>query len=931
MAHTSLRTRIMAMTALPAFVAALLIGGYTLATRVVGVRADNAHRQQLIIESYAARLAALDVENQESYRTLLHDLLEQPDVRTATLIDHRNGQELHAGPRSRPVEKAEQLDSGATRLVTDSGWQWVRPLPGADDRMLTVEFSRQGQYVNILEAILAVVGMINLVLLLALVPATHFSQRLTRPIQVLIDSLRRVRDGDLTTPPQAHAPGELRDLEFALHDMVAALEQAQTELQHHMDQATRDLRETLETVEVQNIELDMARKEALEASRTKSEFLANISHEIRTPLNGVIGFTELLARSPLNERQRDYLSTIRKSAESLMSIINGILDFSKIDADKLSLDQLPFDLHVLIDDVQTMLAPTAQKKGLEQATIIYSDVPTHLLGDSLRIGQVLVNLINNAIKFTERGSVVVRAMLEQERGAEAEIKITVTDTGKGLAAEAQKNLFNAFTQLDQGVCRREGGAGLGLAISKGLVERMGGEIGLTSTVGHGSTFWFTLRAERDVTVTPDPPPLAEFTVTLVEANEHARLALYHMFGGWRMGVTELQALDSLETQLDNNTLAATDFYVLGVPAAQRDPDSLIPLLERLARATGKPLLILAAHADTLADRLTDLPAPWRVLGKPAARQQLRDSLLELGGLATPQPVSKPVSRSGRDARVLLVDDHPGNLKLARIFLEEMGVRVDACTSGKEALAAFAKNAFDLVFMDVQMPQMDGLETTRRMREREDEKNEDEGRRTPIVALTAHALENERRSLLAAGMDDYLSKPISEAQLRYTLDRWLPDETSAPEPATDAPAPQPEPPPEPESPPETPSQAAPATTPVLDRALGLRRTGGRENLADDLFSMLLTSLERDAPGISAVAESGDRDALLERVHKLHGATRYCGTPRLEQSARELEVAIKRQADGDRLDALVAVLLAEIENVRRLENKSLYDLPAAPLLP
>lgn len=902
MAHTSLRTRIMAMTALPALVAALLIGGYTLATRVMSVRADNAHRQQLIIESYAARLAALDADASAPYEALLRDLLEQPDVRAATLLDNHDGWELHTGPRLRPVEQAEQLDNGATRLVTDSGWQLVRTLPGEDSRLLTVEFSRQGQYVRILEAVLTLIGVITLVLILAMLPAAHFARRLTGPIRVLIDNVRRVRDGDLGTPPRADAQGELHDLEQALRDMVGALDEAQAELQQNVDQATQDLRETLETIEIQNIELDMARKEALKASQIKSEFLANMSHEIRTPLNGIIGFTRLLERSSLSERQSDYLDTIRKSAESLLSIINDILDFSKIEAGKLSLEHVPLDLHDLIEDVQTMLAPLAQDKGLEQAAIIYSDVPTRLLGDPLRIRQVLTNLVSNAIKFTERGSVVVRAMLEEERGAEAIIKVAITDTGNGLPREVQKNLFNAFTQLDQSARRKEGGTGLGLAICKRLVEGMGGEIGLDSTAGRGSTFWFTLRVERDADAGPEAPSALEgLSVTLVEANEHARLGLYHMLGGWRLKVTELQALDTLESQLEAGELARTDFYVLGVPASMPEPADLAPLVERLAAATGKPVLILAAHGEALAGRLSGLATPCRVLGKPATRRRLRDALLELGGLALPAAPGSPLGPLGKSVRVMVVDDHPGNLKLARVFLEEMAVQVSACASGEAALAAFARETFDLVFMDVQMPGMDGLETTRRLREQEGE-----GPRTPIIALTAHALESERRSLLAAGMDDYLSKPITETQLRHTLNRWVLDEQEPDVAATR----------------EVPSAPAPADSaapPVIDPALALRRVGGREALAEEMFTMLLASLEQEAPGINAVAESGDREALLERVHKLHGATRYCGTPRLEQAAGELEDALKQALSDQALEPLVAVLLAEIENVRQ-EGKS-----------
>ena len=389
--------------------------------------------------------------------------------------------------------------------------------------------------------------------------------------------------------------------------------------------------------------------------------------------------------------------------------------------------------------------------------------------------------------------------------------------------------------------------------------------------------------------------LKGLSVTLVEANEHARLALYHMLSGWRMQVTELQALEQLHDHLETDTLASTDYFLLAAPASLPDPSRLTPLVERLLDTTGKPVIVLTAHADALSGQLSGHAEQCRVLGKPPTRRRLRDGLLELGGLAEPACTGAACGGAALHARVLVVDDHPGNLKLARVFLEEMGVDVVPCAGGEEALTAFSRGTFDLVFMDVQMPGMDGLETTRQMREREGE-----GLRTPIIALTAHALESERRSLLAAGMDDYLSKPITEGQLRHTLERWTRTDGVEAEPVAE----------------EAPAAPEPAATDlVVDEALGKQRAGGREDLARDMFSMLLASLEQDAPGINALSESNNPDALLERVHKLHGACRYCGTPRLERAARELEEGLKTEVDDGRLEHLVAALLAEIESVRQ----------------
>ena len=329
MVNQSLRSRLMFMAILPALMAALVVGGYSLVNRLVDVRDTNAQRQQLVTDSFAARLESTPITDTARQQQLLRQLLEAEDVRAATLNFSGDNPTLHAGPRLRPVTSVTQKDS-RQRLVTDTSWQLTRDINPGKPATLTVEFTRQGEYVSTLEGLITVIVVMVGLMLLAMVPALRFSQQLTNPIGEMVAAVRRIRDGDLSMAIHTQAKGELAELETALRQMVSALADAQTELQQNVDQATQDLRETLETIEIQNIELDMARKEALKASQIKSEFLANMSHEIRTPLNGIIGFTKLLEKSAMSARQQDYLGTIHKSADSLLAIINDILDFSKI-------------------------------------------------------------------------------------------------------------------------------------------------------------------------------------------------------------------------------------------------------------------------------------------------------------------------------------------------------------------------------------------------------------------------------------------------------------------------------------------------------------------------------------------------------------------------------------------------------------------------
>ena len=751
------------------------------------------------------------------------------------------------------------------------------------------------QFIQVTGLVLCIVVGLGLVLTLTL------TRSITKPMFAVVEAAGHVAKGRYDVAVTVDTRDEVHQLANAFNEMTNQLRISQNQIQEYQQSLEDKVAERTWQLEAKSEEAYRLADEAQAANKAKSQFLANMSHEIRTPMNGVLGMTELLLTTQMTDRQRHMAETVQRSGTALLGIINDILDFSKIEAGKLELERIEFGLRQTIEEAVELFAEPAGKKGIELTCFLPNEIPDAVIGDPVRLRQILLNLVSNAVKFTEQGEVSVRMHCLSTEADRVTLKCEVRDTGIGIPDEAQKRIFAAFSQADGSTTRRFGGTGLGLAIVRQLVHLMEGEVGIESVPGQGSTFWFTMQlGYNPKQLSNDAAPsrsLAGTRVLIVDDNATNRFILEAQLQAWEAetisATSAAMALEQLKQAVTEGT--PVDLAILDIHMPDMDGIELSRVMKADPELRTISLLALSSVEPDSSSGQTASSNFFAWLRKPARQSILRDCLLRQRYASTEAaPITECSTPTPTvcNRRVLLAEDNAVNREVALGMLEFLGCHVDLAENGRQAVEAVSTHLYDLVFMDCQMPVLDGFAATAAIRRHE--ASVGTGQHIPIIALTANAMEGDRERCLAAGMDDYLSKPFSQEGLRAAIQRWMPTTSIRHQPTPQV------------MPEERIDHTPPLGIPVIDESIWktlvtIERLGD-SSAVQKIISLYLSDSRRLILEISEAIQTGDAARLNAAAHQLKSASAQVGALAVSFYSGEIE----RLAREQRLDAAANLL-------------------------
>jgi len=732
--------------------------------------------------------------------------------------------------------------------------------------------------------------------ILIILGALHLSKVLMQPVNKLSSLLNMLVKGQFSTVKLVSLPSEYEAIQKDVFELTERLEHHNEELLLGIEQSTEDIRRSMDSMEEKSAQLHIANREAMESNRLKSQFLANISHEVRTPLNAILGYTKTLQKDIKNKQQRLYVDTIEQSTNNLLAIIGDILDFSKIEAGKLNLENNNFNLKTLVDDVYQTLSINllSKDKQIDLVPEFEKDTPEWFVGDSIRVRQILTNLIGNAIKFTHQGSVRTKVSVTSQDEKKITLSFQIIDTGIGIPEHKINRLFKPFSQVDTSTTRQFGGTGLGLVITKKLVEQMQGKIEVSSDPTIGSTFRFTINLKPSAKLNNKKACLNRHIV-LLEPSTIYKSYMYRYLSDIGVSCTSCSDLEQVVSEL-NKEKRTTDAILLSVTPDEQSVLEARELIIYTRQQFNIPCILMIqppgqiAHYPDLKGLCSD------ILLKPISHDRLYNALNNLNNtpiIQRPQLLPKKLHIERLTGlKILAVDDMPINLQLLNHWLQPSGIETALAYSGRQAIEMASTEKFDLILMDIQMPEMDGMETTRQLRLLAGYEN------TPIIALTAHALGSEQQQILASGMNDYLTKPIDEEILLNAIDTWC-SNTETLRDQIDA-----------------------KLINIFDLKKALEIVDGKVDIAKEMFDMLADSLDAEKKLIQHHLAHQDTKKLIEVVHRIHGASKYSGTINIARHAGFLETHLKELGLED-VEGVAEDFIEAIEDL--LNHRQLIPWP------